>query len=78
MEKLKNGDFCENLTKEQFDELIEIEDYQPRVLRFTSPSPCNLIYDKTFGLCHLINDVEKFNKLSFDDFKQRAINTFKK
>ena len=76
MEKLKNGDFCENLTKEQFDELIEIEDYQPRILRFTPP--CNLIYDETFGLCHLINDVEKLNKLSFEDFKQRCINTLKK
>ena len=73
MEKLKNGDYCENLTKEQFEELIDIEGHNVKstystdfkTLGFDGEGLYNFLFDKT-------------TLLSFDDFKQRCINTFKK
>lgn len=77
MEKLKNGDFCENLTKEQFDELIEIEDSKVIYLKYDEKH-------NSLGVYLIKNPVlvnaffEQINLLSFEDFKNRAINTFKK
>jgi hypothetical protein len=75
MEKLKNGDYCKNLTKEQFDELLNIENWKG----------VELIYNDGIGILYqdecLIHNHSFFNlktKLSFEDFKNRAINTFKK
>jgi hypothetical protein len=74
MKKLQKGDYTPNLTEEQFNELLDIENYT--LLR--------LSYVKRIGLMfngdELLHDHGFFgleNKLSFDEFKERAINTFK-
>lgn len=73
MEKLQNGDYCENLTKEQFEELGEIECLRTKLDYYES-----LNYMGYNGRLLSINFFKRINLLSFDDFKQRAINTFKK
>lgn len=73
MEKLKNGDYCENLTKEQFEELIEIEGHELKY-DFTNSHNSLVFSGSILRICY----VEKTTLLSFEDFKNRTINTFKK
>lgn len=83
MEKLQNGDYCENLTKEQFEELGEIQGncyltYETSEMETDGDFIKRaLSYREAFNkLSHTrVKHVKK--KLSFEDFKQRAINTFK-
>lgn len=78
MEKLKNGDYCENLTKEQFDELIEIDSSQFKA-NYNEKKDIVFVFlnEREKGL-YTNFFIERKTKLSFEDFKNRAINTFKK
>ena len=66
-DKLQQGDYVTDLTEEQFQELINIQN---------DPFP---IMKKTyigFNGDHLSTTRRMVTKLTYDEFKQRAINTF--
>lgn len=69
--KLQQGDYVRNLTKEQFEELIEIEDF-PIELSYEKSNK-TLGYD---GSCLYTENFIPKTELTFSEFKQRAINTF--
>ena len=77
--KLQQGDYVEGLTEEQFDELMELQpsDYLSYFASCQTDKyfiPKSLV--KTYaGLNHTRKDLA-ITKLSFTEFKQRAINTF--
>lgn len=74
MKKLKKGDYTPNLTEEQFNELLDIENYNGFQIRYNEGN--GIMFDGK----ELLHDHKMWglkNKLTFDEFKQRAINTFK-
>lgn len=73
MKKLQQGDYVINLTKEQFDELIEIEDSIVKLSYISSFANKSIKFSNGF----LIYGISK-NQLHFSEFKKRAINTFSK
>lgn len=85
MEKLKKGDYCENLTKEQFDELlfmneINFQKYNLQVwfvffIKKTKELSMTIVDYGTTD--EQYKEIDK-NKLSFEDFKNRATNMLKK
>lgn len=81
MEKLKQGDYVTNLTKKQFDELIEIEG-DGIVFTFIAGLTNNLYVKRYFfsgdALLSCIKPRSPIQELPFEVFKERAINTFKK
>lgn len=73
MEKLQKGDYTPNLTEEQFNELLEIDNYTCFLLSYFDNS--GIMFDGK----ELLHDLKIWglkNKLSFEEFKRRAINTF--
>jgi hypothetical protein len=76
MKKLEQGDYVKDLTERQFNKIIEIEG-NAFVLPFSHQNN-RLFYDGE-DLLYLISSsmTEATNPISFDEFKQRAINTFK-
>lgn len=73
--KLQQGDYVTNLTEEQFDELLDIENHKYRI-SYAELIKIGLMYDGKI----LLHDHKCFNpvtELQFEEFKQRAINTFK-
>jgi len=80
MEKLKQGDYVTNLTKEQFDELLMVSNssmnWKVSIREHFMYIEKSIMYNG-FELLHSKkSDLE--NQLPFEVFKQRAINTFKK
>jgi len=82
MIKLEKGDYVKELTEQQFNELQDIERSN---FRFSFPD-ADVDSFELFknGLCYFENILDHSwrrqctNLLSFDEFKERAINTFKK
>lgn len=79
--KLKKGDYVTNLTKEQFDELYIIGKCLALSWE-TSNKKDNVYISKSLTLNAIgrLNHTEiseALTKLPFEEFKQRAINTFK-
>lgn len=76
--KLERGDFCENLTEEQYAELFEIEESKSESLASDVRRSLELGF-VAFGFARMLSWYNKpTNLLTFEEFKQRAINTFKK
>lgn len=84
MKKLQNGDYCENLTKEQLDQLMFMDNIN---FKKYSLQCWVMIEAKTkvltmaivnYGTTDEQYKVMDKNKLSFEDFKQKAINTLDK
>ena len=77
MEKLKQGDYVTNLTKEQFYELIEIENDNYKLIYYSDET---LIVSNDMQLMQYTESdlYKRKQELPFEVFKQRAINTFKK
>ena len=80
--KLQQGDYVTDLTKEQFDELQDIEGFNGERLPYYNDKEDGkvffangLVYDECFY--HSKKEYCK-TKLSFTEFKQRAINTFER
>lgn len=78
MEKLKQGDYVKNLTKEQFEELVRIEGkenltYSTSILGSDIFTPKSLIFSGK-NLLHTEKRKAK-TELTFEQFKQRLINT---
>lgn len=79
-EVLQQGDYVTNLTKEQFDELIEIENKFKFSWRSSKTNVSNFISKSImYNGCRLIHSeiLNIKNQLLFEEFKQRSINTFK-
>lgn len=82
MKKLEQGDYVVNLSEEHFYELIKIAnqgntlDYNTNKVKSIGTINCSLCFIDGF-LLHTFNYYIS-NKLTFDEFKQRAINTFSK
>jgi len=72
MKKLEKGDYVVNLSKQQFDEILNICD-----MCYVNIKDQKFYYDKKDNYIYCHNESEAINELSFDEFKQRAINTFK-
>lgn len=75
MEKLKQGDYVTNLTKEQFDELMKYQTESYGRYYFTNENN-NAVFEGDYISVFLENHECK-TKLPFEVFKERAINTFK-
>lgn len=75
-EVLQQGDYVTNLTEEQFDELVRIENDAYKLKYYDNET---LIVSKEIQLMYYteLDLYEKKQKLPFEEFKQRAINTFK-
>lgn len=75
-EVLQKGDYVTNLTEEQFDELLDIENDACKLKYFDNET---LIVSKNIQLmyCTELGLYEKKQELPLEEFKQRAINTFK-
>ena len=78
MKKLEQGDYVKELTEKQFKQLMELqpEDYLPYIYEDEKSGIC---FSKNGFLIilRLSEEGEATNPISFDEFKQRAINTFK-
>jgi len=76
MIKLKRGDYVNDLTKRQFDIIIKIEGHE---LVFPFSKVSNRLFYDGVDLLYLtdIRMSEGLNQLTYKEFKQRAINTFK-
>ena len=81
--KLQQGDYVTDLTKEQFDELIMIENHV-LVMGYTNDKEDNEYYFAN-GICYSHTELLDYSDkkicktlLSFTEFKQRAINTFER
>lgn len=72
--KLQQGDYVRNLTKKQFNELME---YQPNpyIPNTFFKYRNEIVFDGDY-FSSFLEDHELKTKLSFSEFKQRAINTF--
>jgi len=81
MEKLINGQYCKHLTKEQFNELINIENHEYKLTYKSIDYETENYYKHSLRFDGNILDhgCKRYcnKELSFDDFKQKAINTFK-
>jgi hypothetical protein len=81
MKKLEKGDYVVNLSEQQFDELQDIENHNGlRLPYYNDEKDGELFYANglVYDDCFFHSRKETCtNLLSFDDFKQRAINTFK-
>ena len=74
-QKLKDGDFVKNLAKEQFDELILIENDE---VKLDFEEGLGIACQSWLGdnmLTYTFDDLIK-TEYSFPDFKQLCINTF--
>lgn len=72
MNKLQEGDFVANLDEYQFEELMKICDDN-----WIHEDDCIVVYiDESIRLAGY-NPIAINNRLTFDEFKDRAINTFK-
>ncbi len=84
MGKLKNGDYCENLTKEQLDQLMFMDNINFKKYNLQ----CWVMIEAktkvlTMAIVNYGTTDEQYkamdkNKLSFEYFKQKAINTLDK
>jgi hypothetical protein len=78
--KLQKGDYLENLTEKQFNELMK---FQPsRYGKYTyhdNVKSLMIVMGDTgnFPFIGMIGSEESITKLSFTEFKKRSINTFK-
>lgn len=77
--KLQQGDYVTNLTEEQFNELIEISN-SSITWNVSISEDCfyidkSVMYKDKKILHSKKSDLD--NQLPFEEFKQRAINTFK-
>lgn len=81
MKKLQEGDYVRNLTEEQFNELLMIETgrvsltYSITLSERTGCYKQSLRFDEDGDLMHGWKSLCK-NELTFEEFKQRAINTY--
>ena len=80
--KLQQGDYVTDLTEEQFDELVKL--CNSRHLTWANNSKkaindiiCSLVYNEGETIHHTFIE-DAVTKLSFTEFKQRAINTFER
>lgn len=73
---LKQGDYVTKLTRSQFDELIAIENDGYPLSYDNASIDQSLVWDDEI-LTHTFED-DKRTKLTFEQFKQRLINTVKK
>jgi len=80
MNKLQKGDYVENLNEEEFNELMKLQadtysiyDYGEDVKSLMLRGYGEFLFIGMVGTPY----AKATNLLSFDEFKQRAINTFK-
>lgn len=77
--KLQQGDYVTNLTEEQFEELIGISGSLITWNESKKKASCyiskSVIYNP--NMIFHTNKTKATTKLPFEEFKQRAINTFK-
>lgn len=69
--KLQQGDYVIDLTKEQFEELIEIEGYDIKY-EYEESITKRIVFN---GYVLQIRNASLITPLPFDEFKQRLINT---
>lgn len=78
--KLQEGDFVLGLNEERFNELNNIQVHTALSFSANELKSPSFISNSLFftGICLGHSEIDKLvEELSFDEFKQRAINTFK-